>query len=154
MDDLLINKLESTDSVPWQLLLLADPSKEMVEKYLKSGEVYVGYFNKKIIGIYVLVDKSPRVKEIKNVAVDPLYQNKGIGKKLALDAIKRAKIQGAKAIEVGTGNSSLDQLGFYQKCGFRVTGIIKDYFTDNYKEKIIENGIQCIDMILLSLELK
>lgn len=55
---------------------------------------------------------------------------------------------------VGTGNSSFDQLALYQKCGFRMKGIIEDYFIEHYEEPIFENGIQCRDMIRLSLKIK
>ena len=41
----------------------------------------------------------------------------------------------------------------YQKAGFRITGVIPNFFKDNYDEEIIENGIPCRDMIRLTLEL-
>ena len=78
---------------------------------------------------------------------------RGIGKFLVKDAIKRAKGKGYKTIEIGTGNSSIGQLALYQKCGFRITGIDKDFFIRNYGEEIFENGIQCQDMLRLAQEL-
>lgn len=54
---------------------------------------------------------------------------------------------------VGTGNSSLDQLAFYQKGGFRICGVDRDFFVQNYDQQIVENAIQCLDMIRLSMEL-
>ncbi len=56
-------------------------------------------------------------------------------------------------MEIGTGNSSVNQLSLYQKCGFRITGIEHDYFTKHYEEEIVENGLLCRDMIRLSLDL-
>ena len=56
-------------------------------------------------------------------------------------------------VEVGTGNSSLDALAFYQRAGFRIVGVIPDFFVDNYPEPIVENGIRCIDMVRLRLTL-
>lgn len=41
----------------------------------------------------------------------------------------------------------------YQKCGFRIVGIDRDFFTDHYPEPIYENGIWCRDMIRLSIHL-
>ena len=52
---------------------------------------------------------------------------------------------------VGTGNSSLRQLSFYQKAGFRISGIIPDYFIGD-DPPVFENGIRCIDMIRLRYE--
>lgn len=52
-------------------------------------------------------------------------------------------------VTLGTGNSSINQLAFYQKLGFRITRIRKNYFVDHYSEAIFENDIQCVDLIIL-----
>ncbi|MNP84355.1 putative N-acetyltransferase YvbK [compost metagenome] len=68
-------------------------------------------------------------------------------------AIQNARLLGAKTIEVGTGNSSVGQLALYQKCGFRITGIDRDFFIRHYSEEIVENGIKVVDMIRLTLDI-
>lgn len=57
-------------------------------------------------------------------------------------AIHHAKLHNFKTIEVGTGNSSIGQLALYQKCGFRITGVDRDFFIRHYIEEIFESGIQ------------
>jgi hypothetical protein len=52
-----------------------------------------------------------------------------------------------KYIMVGTGNSSLDNISFYQKCGFRFDSIIKDYFS-YIVPPIKEFNIELKDMIM------
>ncbi|OIP57161.1 MAG: GNAT family N-acetyltransferase [Candidatus Levybacteria bacterium CG_4_10_14_0_2_um_filter_36_16] len=151
MDELIIRKKEITDIIPWNLLLLADPSRENVQKYIDHGEIFLAYKDTVLVGEYVLTKEANDTVELKNLAVDEQYQNKGIGKKLVEDVIERLKKQNAKRVEVGTGNSSLSQLSLYQKCGFRIIGIDKDFFVKNYKEKIMENGIECRDMIRLAI---
>lgn len=153
MDNLVIRKVNSNDQFPWNLLLLADPSKEKIEEYLEKGETYIALIDNKIVGVYVLVPIDKDEIELKNIAVDENYQGKGIGKKLVLDAIDRAKKHYYKCIIVGTGNSSLNQLALYQKCGFRIIGLDKGFFTRNYTEEIVEDGIRCVDMIKLSITL-
>ncbi|MEK7450837.1 MAG: GNAT family N-acetyltransferase [Patescibacteria group bacterium] len=153
MNNLTIQKLKDKKEIPWSLLLLADPSKKIIEKYIYDSDTYVSYVNNEVVGVYVLINLSSDTVELKNIAVDGQYQGKGIGKQLVLDAINKAKSKGAKRIEVGTGNSSLSQLALYQKCGFRIIGVEKNFFTKYYKEEIIENGIKCIDMIRLAIEL-
>ena len=106
----------------------------------------------KVVGEYMLTKVDNETNELKNIAVDEKYQGKGIGKQLVLDAIKKAKEAGSKRIEVGTGNSSFSQLASYQKCGFRIIGVDKDFFTKNYDQEIIEDGIRCIDMVRLAIE--
>lgn len=153
MNNLIIQKLKDKKEIPWSLLLLADPSKKIIEKYIYDSDVYVSSINKEVVGVYVLINLSPDTVELKNIAVDEKYQGQGIGKQLVLDAISKAKRKSAKRIEVGTGNSSFSQLALYQKCGFRIIGVEKNFFTKHYKEEIIENGIKCIDMIRLAIEL-
>lgn len=150
---LTIEQLDSGTLAPYDLLLLADPSQEIVDDYLDRGHTYVAKIADEIVGVYVLIHTRPQTIEIVNIAVHESYQGRGIGKQLVLDAIVKAKRLKAKTIEIGTGNSSLQQLALYQKCGFRITGIDLDFFIKHYDEEIYENGIQCRDMIRLSLDL-
>ena len=66
--------------------------------------------------------------EIINIAIDPNYQGKGYAKKLLKFAINNAKNKGFKHIEIGTANSSINQLALYQKVGFIINYIDKDFF--------------------------
>jgi len=100
-----------------------------------------------------LLPTRPETLEIINIAVRKDYQGKGIGKQLVNFAIQKAKEQKIKTLEIGTGNSSINQIAFYQKCGFRITGIDRDFFLRHYNEAIYENGIQCRDMIRFSMDL-
>ncbi|AMQ04823.1 GNAT family N-acetyltransferase [Sporosarcina psychrophila] len=148
-----IRKLLQHEAPPFELLLLADPSREQVELYIANGECRVAEEEGEIVGVYVLVKLGITTMEIINIAVDERIHGRGIGKKLMSDAIQTAKVLGCKFLEVGTGNSSIGQLAFYQKSGFSIDGVIKDFFVDHYEEEIIENGIQCRDMIRLSMEI-
>ena len=150
---MLIRNLKEHEIPPFELLLLADPSRVMVEEYLAIGKCRVVEIAGEIVGVYVLVKLDLETMEIMNVAVRERLHGQGIGKKLVEDAIQVARELGVQSLEVGTGNSSIGQLALYQKCGFRVEGVIKDFFIDNYDEDIFENGIQCRDMIRLVKEL-
>ncbi|WP_416829236.1 GNAT family N-acetyltransferase [Ectobacillus polymachus] len=148
-----IRKLYLQEEPPWHLLLLADPSKELVQSYLKYGECYVAEDETEVIGEFVLLPTRPGTVEIVNVAVVENQQGRGLGKQLLRAAINIAKSRKYKTVEIGTGNSSIGQLYLYQKCGFRINGVDKDFFIKHYTEEIFENGIQCRDMIRLSLEI-
>ncbi|HCP08872.1 MAG TPA: GNAT family N-acetyltransferase [Candidatus Moranbacteria bacterium] len=147
-----IKKIDNNNA-PYELLLSADPSRENIGRYLKKGNCFAAFGGNNIIGIYILAGKNSNTLEIMNIAVMEDERGKGIGKLLIVDAIKRAKKEGAKKLIVGTGNSSISQLAFYQKCGFRISGIKKDFFIKNYKNLIFEDGIQCKDMIMLEVAL-
>lgn len=148
-----IRKLIANEQPPMELLLDADPSEKLVAEYVERGQCYIAELDDQVIGEYVLLPTRPETVEIVNIAVDEKHQGKGIGKQLVNHAIQNAKLLGFKTIEIGTGNSSVVQLALYQKCGFRITGIDRDFFIRHYTEEIFENGIQVIDMIRLSQDL-
>ncbi|MDX8046861.1 GNAT family N-acetyltransferase [Gracilibacillus sp. S3-1-1] len=148
-----IRKLTEDEHAPMDLLLLADPSTSLVEEYLSKGTCYIAELENTVVGVYILLPISVQTIELVNVVVAESHQGKGSGKQLVLHAIQSAKQNGYKSIEVGTGNSSIDQLALYQKCGFEITEIDKDFFVKHYDEVIIENGIQCRDMMRLTQDL-
>lgn len=147
---LTIKRIEKLGKIPYDLLLLADPSKKNIDKYIFSGDIYIIEKDGITIGCYVLHSINSETIEIKNIVVEPAYQGKGIGLYLLNHATEEAKVKGFKSIIIGTGNSSVGQLYLYQKAGFRISNIIKDFFIDNYDEPIIENGIACRDMVMLT----
>lgn len=148
-----IRKLKVDEKPPIELLLLADPSESLVEEYVQRGECFVAEDEDQIIGVYVLLQTRPVTVELVNIAVIQTLHSNGIGKQLVFHAIQTAKSKGYKTIEVGTGNSSIGQLALYQKCGFRLAGVDRDFFIRHYSEQIFENGIPCRDMIRLSQDL-
>ncbi|WJQ84125.1 GNAT family N-acetyltransferase [Brevibacillus brevis] len=148
-----IRKLAAQEQPPMDLLFLADPSVRLVKDYLQRGQCYVAVLEESIVGVYVLIPTRPDTIELVNVAVDEAHHGKGIGKKLVLHSIEVSKSLGYKTIEVGTGNSSVDQLALYQKCGFRMSWIDRDFFLRHYEEEIYENGIQVVDMVRLSQDI-
>ncbi|MFD0959066.1 GNAT family N-acetyltransferase [Paenibacillus chungangensis] len=148
-----VEQLAVGDEPPYELLLLADPSKALVDTYLQRGICCLAYLGDKLVGQYLLLESEPGVMEIVNIAVDESYQGKGIGKLLIHHAIQEAARMKAAVLEIGTGNSSINQLLLYQKCGFRLHRIDHDFFVRHYEEEIIENGIRCRDMIRLRMPL-
>lgn len=132
-----------------ELLLLADPSEELVRGYANPSNTVGATLDGAPIGVYVLLDKGDQLMELKNIAVHPEWQGKGLGKILITHAMERAGDRGARRMEVGTGNSSLDQIAFYEKAGFTRDRVDKGFFLRNYAEPIFENGMHCTDMIYL-----
>lgn len=112
-----IRQLDTTEEPPYELLLLADPSKALVDEYIHKGVCFLANDEGQVVGEFVLLQISPITVEIMNVAVAEAYQGRGIGKMLIMRAIEEAKELGASVIEIGTGNSSSKQLQLYQKCG-------------------------------------
>jgi len=149
LQQLSIHPLPPQAPVPFELLLLADPSRKMINGYLDRGMLYVATLQGEITGEYLLLPESQSTIAIKNIAVQPQWQGKGIGKSLLQHASLEAARLGYEYLQIGTGNSSVAQLYLYQRCGFDIKAIWRNYFTEHYPEAIYENGIQCRHMILL-----
>ncbi|MEJ8804376.1 GNAT family N-acetyltransferase [Pontibacter sp. H249] len=153
MDSLIIRPLAPREPLPMHLLLLADPSIDMVLSYIDQSHTFIAEQNGKVAGVLVLQPQGNEA-EIMNVAVEESLQGKGIGKRLVEFAINLAKQQSIHQLIVYTGNSTLPALALYKRCGFKTESIDKGYFLRNYPEPIFENGMQCTDRIKLRLELK
>jgi len=152
-DEIITKELKDQQFTPYHLLLIADPSRSSIDKYISDSVVYTADFNGQTVGCYVLYGVDKETVEIKNIVVDEKFQGKGIGTILLKDAIEKAERKGFKKIIIGTGNSSVGQLYLYQKVGFRIAEIKSDFFRKNYSQPIIENGIECRDMIVLTKDL-
>lgn len=139
--------------IPYDLLLLADPSREMIDSYLVDSDLYVASESGKVIGVVVLFPVDKETAEIKNLAVRPDHQGKGIGKWLLENTIDIARRKHFKRLVIGTANSSLHQLALYQKVGFKVYSLKRDFFVENYPDPIFENGMQARDLVMLEFDL-
>jgi ribosomal protein S18 acetylase RimI-like enzyme len=149
-----ILKINKEEEIPYDLLLLADPSMHMINSYLKRSAIYIAKLNGNTIGTFVLLSLSKEAIEIKNIAVDTAYQNKGIGQLLLKYAIEIAKGKGYLSILIGTANSSNQQLYLYQKLGFKLIKTQENFFTENYTPAIFENGLQAQHLLILSKSLQ
>ncbi|EIM06588.1 GNAT family acetyltransferase [Planococcus antarcticus DSM 14505] len=141
--------LQAHEPLPMELLLEADPSERLVRAYCAAGWCMIAEREGSVIGVYVLLALSNTTVEIKNLVVAESFRSRGYGRQFLQRALTEAMHRGFQFVEIGTGNSSLDQLALYQKCGFRIHAIDSDFFKRNYPEPIFENGIECRDMIRL-----
>ena len=90
--------------------------------------------------------------ELMELAIAPGRHGQGLGKHLVAGLIEEARRRGKRQMLVGTANSSIDTIAFYQKCGFRMDRIRRDYFR-YYREPHYEHGIQVRDMLVFRYEL-
>lgn len=140
----------SPQQAPIELLLIADPNLEKIQKYLARSICWVVEENQQILGVAVALPIAEHIYELMNIAIAENQQQKGIGGLLLKVVIADIKKLGASSLELGTGTFG-HQLSFYQRHGFRVDRIEKNFFLDNYPEPIWESGIQHQDMLRLVL---
>ncbi len=129
-----------------ELLLLADEQEDMIDRYLEAGRMFV-LEDDGLKSEAVVVTLNERDCELKSLATYPSAQGKGYGK--ALVKFLLAEFLGEyQTMYVGTGDVP-KTLNFYKSCGFRESHRKQNFFTDNYAEPIIEDGIQLVDMVYL-----
>lgn len=139
------------------LFLLADESAQQVQSYINTGDLYVYSSENDIVaGIVLAIPLEPDVVELKAVAIDAQQQRRGIGKRMLIDVLAELRDLGCKRVVVGTANAAIGQLAFYQKAGFRLLSIERDFFSPvrGYAEVIEEAGICMRDMVWMDLILQ
>ena len=143
------------ESIPYNLLLLADPDLQKVKTYVNQNQLYLARNEEnELVGVCVVqVDVSAQSWEILNIAVSENFHNQGVGQQIIAQIVTQAKAQQVPKLWVATANSSIGQLAFYQKCGFEMHTIVHNYFIKNYPEPIIENGIVAKHQIRLMMKI-
>jgi ribosomal protein S18 acetylase RimI-like enzyme len=137
---------------PWiPLLLEADESEPIVRGYLGEGELLAILEGEEPAGVLLTIRDGDTL-EIKNLAVAVGRRGRGVGRGAIGALVERATASGVRRLVVGTANSSLDALRFYQRTGFRVAGVRRGFFA-SYPEPIVEDGIRALDMVMLDREL-
>jgi ribosomal protein S18 acetylase RimI-like enzyme len=138
------------------LLLLADESQEQVRSYMQLGDLFAFVERDgRAVGIVLTIPGEDGSAELKAVAVDAARQNLGIGRRMLAAVLEELRRQGVRRAVVGTANAGIGQLAYYQKAGFRLLRIERDFFSParGYPAVMEDNGIRLRDMVWMDLEL-
>ena len=134
---------------------LADDSAEQLDGYIELGRVLVAVADaSKIVGHAQLLpadrDDTP---ELKSIAVVPDFRRHGIGRALVNRALEICRSEGAGAVSVTTATADLDNIRFYQRCGFRAASVERDAFTEakGYPPGLEADGVPVRDSITFTL---
>lgn len=133
-----------------ELLLLADPEEQAVNRYLMNSEMYVLRIDDRDVTEAVVRMEENGECELMNLATAEDAQGKGYAGALVRWLMNHYSHQ-TESMLVGT---SEDGRAFYERLGFEASFVRKNFFIDHYFEPIIENGRQCIDMYCLRADLR
>ncbi|WP_234493820.1 GNAT family N-acetyltransferase [Vibrio maritimus] len=143
-----VREVKQTE-LPLDILLIADPEEAAINAYRERCIGFAVYMQGALVGaLLVEVDGEQRSAELFNIAIYDEFQGKGFGGVLLSETLALLSQKGINTVELGTGTFGY-QLSFYQKHGFRVDSVVKNFFLDNYDEPIFEHGIQHKDMLRL-----
>jgi len=141
-----IRRISNGKEAYMPLLLQADPSREMIEGYLNSGELYALMVNGQTAAVAVVAVREDGDWEIKNLAVAPDMRGKGYGTRMLRHLFKVLSARCGK-LYVGTSEGNV---AYYERFGFVKCGVIEGFFAAHYDRPIIENGKVILDMITLA----
>jgi ribosomal protein S18 acetylase RimI-like enzyme len=133
----------------------ADDSEREIASYRDLGEVLVGRDEGGIVGhVQIVAAAEAGTFELKSLAVHETKRSQGIGTALVEAALSHCRDQGGRLILVATAAASTDALKFYQRRGFRIRRIIRDFYNParGYRPLMV-NGIPLLDEVILDLEL-
>lgn len=137
------------------LFELADDSSAQIDSYIDLGRVLVARNTRgEILGHLQLIPTAfADTVELKSIAVREDHQHRGIGRRLLGRALAICREEGLETVTVTTAIADLDNVRFYQRCGFRATTIERDVFTEakGYPPQLESNGIPVRDSITFTL---
>lgn len=128
------------------LLRDADEDEGRMRAILSESTSYLAREGERFVGA-VTVHWREEESEIEYISVIPELRGKGYGKAILESVLVEARVRGVPSLLVGTANGSLENIAFYQKCGFRIDGVRRDFFA-YIQPPVSEHGIPTRDMLM------
>lgn len=133
------------------LLLEADSSEKLIRQYLVDGDLFTLTYKNEVACVAVVTKVDNDTCELKDIATEEKYRGKGYAKKMIKYLCDNYKQKYNKML-IGTTENNIP---FYVKQGFdKYEKTIKNFFVDNYDEKILDGDLYCTDMYYYSKNLK
>jgi ribosomal protein S18 acetylase RimI-like enzyme len=138
------------------LFRLADDSEPAIAGYLARGTVLVATERGRHVGhVQMIQGDAPTTWELKSIAVVESHRGSGLGQALIAMGISHVARCGARTVVLSTGAADTALLRFYQRRGFRLRRVERDFFTPaaGYPPNLHVDGIRLLDRVWLDLEL-
>ena len=123
----------------------------MIRQYLVDGDLFTLTYKNEVACVAVVTKVDNDTCELKDIATEEKYRGKGYAKKMIKYLCDNYKQKYNKML-IGTTENNIP---FYVKQGFdKYEKTIKNFFVDNYDEKIWDGDLYCTDMYYYSKNLK
>src|SRR4051794_1479602 len=107
----------------------ADDSSEPLDTYIDEGRVIVARLGDQVVGHLQLIDAGRDGSvELSNLAVVPQKRGVGIGRRRVDQAIVVSLQDGYARMIAAPAAADIENLRFYQRCGFRLSSVKPDAF--------------------------
>jgi len=137
------------------MLLDAEEGEERIRAALldPACTAYASWLDGQLAGAAVVRWEEKDPSEILYIEVAATLRGRGYGKQIIQALQNELPGRGAYSLHVGTANAALENIAFYQKCGFRMYEIRRDYFA-YIQPPVMEHGILLRDMLILRYDLE
>ena len=144
-----VRKISAGKKAYLPLLLEADPSEKMIDKYLEKSEMYVLMINGQAASVAVVGQVDEQVCELYNLATAPGLRGKGYASRLVKHLIRLYQPR-CKRMLVGT---SKELMPFYERFGFAYSFTREGFFLDEGYAGVQFDEEDLQDMQVLELAL-
>ena len=144
-----VRKISAGKKAYLPLLLEADPSEKMIDKYLEKSEMYVLMINGQAASVAVVGQVDEQLCELYNLATAPDMRGKGYASRLVRHLIRLYQPR-CKRMLVGT---SQPLMPFYERFGFRYSFTREGFFLDEGYAGVQFDEEDLKDMQVLELAL-
>ena len=142
-NNITISKVIDNKNDYMNLLLEADPDKNVVCNYIEKGEMYILKKSEQVLAEIVITKVDEETCELKNIATLPEARGNGLAKILIEHVFNEYRTK-YKRMRVGTTENMIP---FYVLNGFnKYYKTVKNFFVDNYSEEVWDGDLHCIDM--------
>jgi ribosomal protein S18 acetylase RimI-like enzyme len=138
-----------------ELFRIADDSEQAIAEYMYDGRLFALWKAGRIVGQIQVLARSEAEVELRSVAIFPGLHGRGLGRAMLRRLFVALADEGVRRVWVGTASADIDNLGFYQKLGFRMHAIERDVFSAErgYPTELWVEGIRVRDRVWFDREL-
>lgn len=135
------------------LLHDADEDDERIRTLVTDGQhtAHIAWEHEQMRGA-VVMRWNEEVSEIEYIAVAAAARGQGYGKAMLARIVDEARVRRVRSILIGTDNTAFGTIAFYQKSGFRMDHVRKDFFS-YIQPPLSIDGIPMRDMLVLRYDL-
>ena len=144
-----VRKISAGKKAYLPLLMEADPSESMIDRYLDRSEMYVLMINGQAASVAVVGQVDEQVCELYNLATTPGLRGKGYASRLVRHLIRLYQPR-CKRMLVGT---SQPLMSFYERFGFKYSFTREGFFLDEGYAGVQFDEENLQDMQVLELAL-
>jgi ribosomal-protein-alanine N-acetyltransferase len=118
---------------PWQESTFRG---EIQNRPISSAYVVISDGEKRVVG-YIIFWQIRDEVQINNIAVHPDFRGRGIGEAVLRHVLDEVKRNNAKIVTLEVRPSNLAAFSLYQKLGFRILGLRKNYYASPAEDALV-----------------